>query len=250
MREDSKLLKAVSALTSHVDGIDWDAAAVQADVDRMLEVVKQASASARAEALAVLVERLRRARLDDADGVAHAAISAGTLVEYGAPAEPLANVLLDKLPAVLAAARRYADACLADLPPLGDNEEDDPASALVVIDGRGITLDVFRSHLDADRAGAGALHGLNQWALAAIASLTRSRAALVRACANDELRRLARAMADSDAMWLDTLFGVELDARWLVLCPLVERGFRISVDGIASNFELHTLVADTLIAQG
>ena len=85
MREDSKLVKAVTALAAHVDGIDWDAALVQADVDRMREVVQQASASARAEALDVLVQRLRRALPDDGDGVAHAAISAGTLVECGAP---------------------------------------------------------------------------------------------------------------------------------------------------------------------
>lgn len=251
MREDAKLLKAAKALAAHVDGIDWDAAAVQADVDAILRVVKLASPSGRADALEVLVQRLRRARLDDADGVAHAAISAGTLVEYGAPPEPLADVLLSKLPAVLAAARRFADACLADLPPRRDDDEDDhSANALLYVDHRAVPADVFRAHLSADRPGACALHRLNEWVLPAIASLTRSRTGLLRAHADGELRRLASALRDSDAMWLDTLLGVEIDARWLVLFPLVGRGFHLAIDGVATNFELHTLVAAALIARG
>lgn len=46
------------------------------------------------------------------------------------------------------------------------------------------------------------------------------------------------------------LLGVGLDARWLVLCPLDGRGFRDTVDGVVSNYDLHTLVAAVLSGHG
>lgn len=247
MFDNARLLKAARALTSDVGGVDWDAAAVQADVNALLASVQKASPSALASALDILVERLGRARIEDADGVAHVAISAGTLVELGAPPGPLAAVLVDKLPDILVAARRYADRCLADLPADKDDEDVEP---IVEVDNRPIPIDVFRAHLSADRPGASALHRLREWVLPAVASLTRDRAALRLACADPELRQRAAALRDSEAHWLDILLGVELDATWLVLCPLVERGFRLSIDGVATNFVLHTLVAEALTARG
>jgi hypothetical protein len=251
MADDAKLREAATALCSHVDGIDWDGAAVQADVNALLKAVKKASSSARATALDTLVDRLRRARLGDADGVAHVAISAGTLVEHGAPASQLADVLLAKLPEVLDAARRYANTCLADLPPLdeGDDGEDD-ADSVLHVDQRAVPRDVFRKHLAADRPGACSLVRLREWVLPTIASLTRDREMLRRASADGDLRRRAHALRDSDAHWLHVLLRVELDARWLVLCPIEERGFQITLDGVTSNFELHTLVAAALTDRG
>jgi hypothetical protein len=72
----------------------------------------------------------------------------------------------------------------------------------------------------------------------------------VRACADRELVVRVRALRDSAASCLHVLLGVELDARWLVLCPLAGRGFHITVDGVVSNFDLHTLVAASLIECG
>jgi hypothetical protein len=251
MGADHELRDAATALCRHVDGVDWDAAAVQADVDALLTAVKKATSAARADALGVLLDRLRTARLEDADGVAHVAISAGTLVEYGAPARPLAEVLLAKLPSVLEAARRYASTCLVELPRLDDDEEtNDDEEGIAYVDHRAVPIAVFRKHLAADRPGACALHRLKQWVLPTIASLTRDRDLLRRACADPDLRQHAEALRDSDAHWLHVLLGVELDARWLALCPVEGRGFDITVDGVTSNFELHTLVASALIERG
>jgi len=242
---DMTLSEAATALCRDVSGVDWNAEAVQADVDAMLAANRRASPAQRAAAFEVLLARLRAARVEDADGVAHVAISAGTLVESGAPARPLAEVMLTKLPDVLVAARRFADTCLADLP-----SDAGQADALVSIDERAIPLAVFRRHVAADRPGACALHRLREWVLPAIAALTRDREQLVRACADRELVARARALRDSAAWWLHVLLGVELDARWLVLCPLDGRGFHITVDGVVSNFDLHTLVASALIERG
>src|ERR1043165_5563159 len=169
MDADAQLRAAATSLCRHVNGADWDAQAVQSDVNALLSAGKEASASALAAALNILLDRLSIARLEHADGVAQVAISAGTLVEHGAPPRPLALVLLEKLPGVLAAARRYADRCLAGLPPPEDDGEEE---GIVEIDQRGVPLEVFRAHLAEDRGGACALHGLSQWCLPAIASLT------------------------------------------------------------------------------
>jgi len=243
------LSEAVTALCRDVSGIDSNGEAVQADIDMMVAANRRASQAQRTAAFEILLARLRAARVEDADGVAYVAIGAGTLVESGAPASPLAEVMLEKLPDVLVAARRFADTCLADLPPAAEDDGEE-ADALVSIDQRAIPHDVFRRHVAADRAGACALHRLRQWVLPAIAALTRERELLVRACADRDLVARARALRDSAASWLHVLLGVELDARWLVLCPLDGRGFHITVDGVVSNFDLHTLVAAALIERG
>ncbi len=247
-------LQAAEELVRAVDGVDWDAS----EVDRCCRVLVRAAGAAtseeRREALAVITERLARARVEDADGVAHVAISGGSLVEAGAPPGPLAAVLLERLPEVLAAARRYADRCLADLgegdPADDEADEAEEADVLTEVDGRAIPLAVFRAHLAEDRGGGAALAYLRQWVLPAAAALTRDREALRRATADPRLRDLAGALDDSEAHWLAVLLGVELDARWLALCPLEGRGFELLVDGVVSNFDLHALLAGALIERG
>ena len=248
---EPKLRKAVTAMCRDVDGIDWDAAAVQSDVNLMLAALHRASSAERSAALEVLVERIERARVEDADGVGYVALSAGTLVEHGAPARRLAQVLLAKLPDVLIAARRYADRCLADLRAADEGaERDDDGKAHIEIDGHAISREMFRAHLTEDRPGGAALDRLPQWVAPAVASLTRDRELLVRACANEGLREHAASLRDSGAHWLHVLLRTELGAHWLALYPLEERGFEITVDGVTSNFELHTLVAAALIERG
>jgi hypothetical protein len=165
----------------------------------------------------------------------------------------LAEVLLAKLPPVLRAARAYADRCLADLPPLDEREEDEDDASdpiFVEVDGRPIPYEVFRAHVDEERGGAATLSSLNAWTLPTVAALTRDRARLLQAVADEDLCQAARAMANSEAHWLDVLLGVELDATWLVACPIEKRAFVVRVDGVVSNFDLHALVSDVLIEQG
>jgi hypothetical protein len=211
------------------------------------------------EAFTVLLDRLSRSCVDDGDGVAHVAITAGALVEAGASARRLADVLLPKLVPVLHAARRYADRCLDQLPPplagnaegeedLGEPEdsEETMADTALRVDDRPIPRDLFRAGMADDRPGATSLYWLGQWTRPTVAALTRDRSSLQRALADQELAAAARALADAGAHWLDVLLGVELGQTWLVLCPLEGRGFRVEVDGIADNFTLHVLLADAL----
>ncbi|MDH5493112.1 MAG: hypothetical protein OEY14_14250, partial [Myxococcales bacterium] len=196
----------------------------------------------------LLVSRLARSRVQDADGVAMVALTAGSLVEHGAPAEALGEVLLAQLPEVLRAARRYADRCASGPTPPHPVGDDDPIVAQ--IDGIEIGAARFRAHLERDPGGGAALAYLSEWALPTIAALSRSRALLTRAAGDAQLRALVAALAESRAGWLHTLLGVQLGAPWLVLLPELGRGFRTRVDGVTSNWDLHALLADALIPLG
>jgi len=249
----SELVRHANELVVAVDGIDWDAARVEACCRAMLGEGEVAAPAERAAALEILVARLARARVDDADGVAHVAISAGTLVESGASPRMLGEVLLAKVPAVLAAARRYADLCLADTvdsPKSAGHEDGDHDDAVTDVDGHSIARQRFRSHLEDDRAGGAALAYLRAWVLPTVAALTRDRELLLRAIADEQLGELAAALRESDAHWLDVLLGAQVGVEWLVLFPIEARGFRVMLDGIVGNFDLHALLADAIVPLG
>ncbi|HTE49491.1 MAG TPA: hypothetical protein VK698_01375 [Kofleriaceae bacterium] len=245
------VIEIAAELARAVDGVDWDAGRVDDACQQLVRVSRRASAEQLAAALDLLVDRLARARLDDADGVAHVAMSGGTLVERGAPPRRLGEVLLAKIPPVFAAARRFADRCLVAMGP-DSEEEDEHAEYDVVayVDDRAIPRALFRDQLDADRPGAAALVHLKQWTLPAVASFTRDRELLRRAIGDAELGRAAHALRRSEASWLHALTGAQLDAPWLILFPVLGRGFRVVVDGVVSNFDLHALLAEALVPQG
>ena len=112
MHEHAALLTALAELCEATRGVDWDAERAQRALDVILATSRVVPGESLDAGLQVLVERLDASHVGDADGVAHVAITGGTLVERGAAAAPLGQVLLRKLPAVLSAARSYADLCL------------------------------------------------------------------------------------------------------------------------------------------
>jgi len=155
------------------------------------------------------------------------------------------------MPEVLRAARRYADRCLAGLPPVDeDADEAEEPDALTEVDGRQIPREEFRAHLGEDRPGGCALAYLAQWVLPTVAALTRDRAMLTRAMDDRDLVAAAAAMRDSEAYWLDVLLAAQMRCEWLVLFPAVHRGFRVLLDGIVRNFDLHALLAGALVGHG
>lgn len=247
------LEQAARDLAQAVSGIDYDGAQVHKCRVALHGLMVSATAPELAAALRILTDRIASARVDDADGAAFAALSAGALVENGAPAEPLARILLAKVPEFLTAARRFADLCIADLPAQEEEEENPPPEdqILTEVDGRRITHYVFRAHAPADRGGASALALLQPWTLPTVAGLSRHRPSLLQAAATDSsLRKAVGPLAQSHAQWLAILLGAQLDATWLVVCPREKRGFRMLVDGVVSNFDLQALVADAIIDRG
>jgi len=240
--------QAARELARAVDGVDWDAAAVERAAGELHAYLPRVAGTAeRDAALGVLVDRLARWRPEHADGTAHVAMSAGVLVEAGAPPRPLGEALLAVLPEVLRAARRYADRCLAGPPPPGADGDD---GVLVAVDGHAIRREAFRAHLAEDRPGACCLVDLRTWVLPAVAALTRDRELLRRATRDADLAAAAAALRDSPAHGLDLLLGVRLDETWLVLCPVEARGFRVRLDGVADIRTLQVLLAAELLPLG
>lgn len=245
---DHELISAADELCVAVDGVDWSAERVQACVQALHRAGKGANREVLDAALARIAARVARARIEDADGVAHAAISGGALVEWGAGPRPLGEALLSKVHDVLSASRRFADVCIA---PLRSVEKPwagvDDDHVVAEVDGLPITREVFRRHLMNDRPGGAALARLREWVLPTVATLTRDRELLARAKLDRGLRDAAWAMRDSAASWLRMLFATELDARWrLVLVLETTRVFEIRVDSVSANFDLHALVERAL----
>ena len=252
-RAMSELREVTEKLCRAVDGVDWEASEVEACVRRIHALGRGASPEVLDDALEPLAARLERARVEDGDGVAHAAISAGSLVEFGARPAPLANVLLRKLPTVLEAARLFADRCVAEV---GDPDraweavDAQPELLVAEVDGLPIARPLFRRMLAGDRGGGCALAYLEQWTLPTVAALTRDRERLACAIADATLVERARVLRQSAAHWLSVLLAVQLDAPWRVLCPANARGFELRVDGVCTGFDLHALVADALVGEG
>jgi hypothetical protein len=244
------IVELAAELAAAVDGVDWPADRVQAAWSGLLTATHESSRAELDDALEVLCRRIERWQPADADGTAFAALPAGTLVEHGASARRLGQVLLTKLPEVLHGARRYADRCLADPATPAADADEEPTDVEMEVDGRPIPQSVFRSGLAEDRAGGCCLVYLEQWTMPAIAALSRDRELLKSAVADPDLVAAAAAMEQSDAHWLPVLLSTQLDARWLVLCPTVGRGFRVVMDGICDNFTLHALLAGALVPLG
>lgn len=229
--------------------IDWDASKVDGLVRQILTVRSDASVDELDASLSVLAERVAASRPDDGDGVAHVAITGGSLIEAGAPPHALAEALLHKLPPVLTAARAFANECLREIADPENAEVDDP-HPIAEVDGIVISRTLFRAKLTNDRAGGCALAYLQSWALPAVAAWTRDRGVLARAVGDTDLVAAAAAMRESEAYFVDCLLGTELEASWLVALPLLGRAFDVRVDGIVRNWDAHALLADALDAYG
>ncbi len=244
------LHSAAERLTRAVDGVDWDVRGVEVAVDAIHRLSTGASRAQLDEALAVLVERLQRAKLEDADGTPHIAITGGTLVERGASAALLGTALLEHLPRVLSAARSFADRYFEGQQRRDDEEAAEDGDVIAFVDDQPLLRPRFRQLLLDDRPGGCAVAYLRQWVLPTIACLTRSRPLLERFVREDELPPRARRLGGSQAHWLCVLGQVQLAAPWLALCPLERRGFELRVDGVCTNFVLHALLGEALSEQG
>ncbi len=244
------LKKTVELLCQAVDGADWNAERANELLQEMLRLCGTATRTELDDALGLIAVRVRRSTIGDGDGVAHVAISGGTLIEKGATPRPLAQALLERLPEVLETARAFADRCLPSEP--GDDLWEGVADEDVFtdVDDLPITHAVFRRHLPDDRGGGCSLAYLREWVLPTVAALTRDHEMLARAQDDARLVRAAAALRRSNAQWLEFLLATQLAQPWLVLCTEANRAFELEVDQVASNFVLKGLVADAVLAQG
>jgi hypothetical protein len=192
----------------------------------------------------------------DVTRAALVALGCGALVESAGEPRIALGAVLDRLPQVLAAAATFAEVCreLAAVPaPAAEERGRQPRGGP---DDAGSYVDQFAALVADERPEeAQAWTALEPLCMGAIAMLSRSVAARRDVRSQTALLACARPLAPLHARvaYLTTLLQVLDDEELLVLHPSQVRGYRLRMHGIATNYQLHTLLADTLIgdpAQG
>ncbi len=188
------------------------------------------------------------------------ALTCGALVENGADPTIAIESILDRLPEVLERADAFARACVAEwdayaadetidqegaeeLEDDGEDEEDQDDDFDTILQAVGPRV------AEADPEGARAWFSHPNFCLAAVAMLAASPSNRRIARQRRELKTLAEPLAEVSppAGFLAKLLSVLDDEELIVLDPEQKRGYRVRIQGIADNFQLHTLLADALI---
>ncbi|MEU7826497.1 hypothetical protein [Catellatospora sp. NPDC049133] len=170
------------------------------------------------------------------------AVLCGALIELGASPEPLAPVLRERLTEVAGLSAEFAAVWAREFPGEGAPEPD-PAEFETALE----RLDAAIPPDHAVRL-VESWFGLQSWMRCATTLLQNSAAAR-RACqAEPALRAAVSALEPEreDMTWLAMLLSVLDGERLLVLHRATGRGWRVTIGGIADNFQLHTLLAATL----
>lgn len=163
------------------------------------------------------------------------AIASGALVERGADPLLPADAILDRLETVAEGAHAFYEACVKANAFEVEEEADSDEIMKTIADE--MPLQAF------------------QWAVlervyvAPIALLSRSKILRQQTQSRRRLIALITPMSRDNvgAGWLEKMFAVLDDETLLVLHPQQGKGYRVRIEGIASNFDLHTLLAAALI---
>jgi hypothetical protein len=201
------------------------------------------------EGLTRLIPALRSVAVGN--GVGLVRLTAG-LVESGADPLPILDVLVERVSDALEQAARYP--ALAETAGVGLAKPTDAAGVSAVLER--VTRAGARVGLGAYEAGliVQAWLTANDWIPGLLVPLQQKRA---RAAVSQQARLTAAAEAMSehaeDASWLLGLLAVLDDEQLIVVHRASRRVYAVTISGIGDNFQLHTLLAATLIgdpAQG
>jgi hypothetical protein len=160
-------------------------------------------------------------------------IACGAFVEQGADPLIAADVMLNRLEEIVEGAAEYYAACVKA------NAFDEGADAEMIKQtvAEQMPLQAFQ------------WAALEQMYIAPIALLSRSKTLRQRTLSRQQLKEHIRQMShdNAGANWLNQMLLVLDDEMLLVLHPEQKKGYRVRIEGIASNFDLHTLLAAALI---
>ena len=200
---------------------------MQESLSDLVDHLPTSGAAERDDALGRLANALSAV---DATQAGLLALGCGGIVEYGGDPLIAIDAMLAHLSFVMGEAARYRDAYRA--------EQNRPANRRD-----------FSSTTKPPRSAV-RMHG-TRWSSsgAAITMLARSPGGRRRARNRNDLHELVDALvADDDhAVYLSEILDVLDDEDVFVLHPAEKLGYRVRIDGIADNFQLHTLLAAALI---
>jgi hypothetical protein len=163
----------------------------------------------------------------------------GSLVETGCDPSQAIDPILGRLPDVIRAAETFRAACLSE----GQPEDEDEKSPLERVEEQAPRV---ARRLPAE---ARAWESLGPLCLGTIALLARAPAWRARVRRDAALLGQARALADVNgaAGFLTKMLQVLDDEDLLILSAEPRVGFRVRIRGVGDNFQLHTLLAGSII---
>ncbi|MBB2947737.1 hypothetical protein FB565_007508 [Actinoplanes lutulentus] len=227
-----------------------DLTSFQTQIPQLWRAVAQAEPSEATEVLeriTGLFERVPR------PAAAYLAVVAGRLVDRGAAPGTLPGVLADALVEILELATGFVTAwrrALGSSAPLpaGDGEQQDFDAAVVALT-RSSRLPWRRgSTVDEAVALAGAWFTLGEWQTPVVA-LLHSREVRADFPRRPEITALITRLREDrhDLQGLRNLLAILDDEPLIVVHREQRRGYRVRISGVGDNFQLYTLLADTLI---
>lgn len=214
-----------------------------AHTDHATMALLQLAGAASPEQVEPILERAAEiVRSGSLPSAAVVGMAAGALIEHGLPGKAVARALLDRMPEVLDKAAAYADA----VETLGATGSEDMPGGSWVGDAF-VPPDWLRDRYQSHPDQVVAWHELRRFCLPLIAAGTRDRVVLnwiVGAKFGESLPQLRH--IEPHARFLHVLSELLVDAPFRFLDAESGRVFDLRVDGVATNFELHTLLIAAL----
>ena len=174
------------------------------------------------------------------------AITAGSIIEEGTDPSALANLFIEFLPVVIQRATAFGEFALTHaLSPEASQEIEDDSGGEWLGD-RFLPPEQVSVIANEQPDGADAWAAIWLWFMPAVACFTRDLHLRKQAIASlPPVQRLSE--LNGHAQCLSVLLSVLDDEPFLVFHPATDQGYRMRVSGVADNFQLHLLLADTLI---
>jgi len=159
----------------------------------------------------------------------------GSFVEMGADPLQAIDAILGRLPEVLTLAGRFVDACVA--------ATGDATNPHECVQQHGVSV---AARLPLEARALTAVHGVS---LGTIALLSRSVEKRREVQQREDLLPLAMKLApvSGPASFLCKMVQVLDDETLIVLAPAQKLGWRVRIRGVADNFQLHTLLAGSVV---
>jgi len=184
------------------------------------------------------------------------ALGSGALIERGADVEIPAQAIFERTYEALMLATQFGKACLEQAKEhhAEDHQKDDSANEDDELDIEACVEEYSSSLVSKMVEEAEGWQALDFLSTAALAIVTRSphQRTIVRSNA-EFMKALQDCPADSTLHCLRVALNLLENEKVIVLHPELQRGYRIRINNLGLNFELHTLLADALIgdpAQG
>jgi hypothetical protein len=198
------------------------------------------------------VEELRRVAIDliptlavtDPEVAGKTAITLGAFIEFGLPPRVVAADLLKGFERTLELLKAFKDRVRQEVPE--PTEEPQEEAGGYWVDERYVGPELAEEFWRQDRRLPQANASMGTWYPPVVAALARDREVLQQAQQN---KRLLELVTELDITYVGMLLRLLVRETLLVLHPGTAKGFWVLIDGVADNFQLHTLLADSLIAE-